>query len=134
MDQKTLCLFVLQCYGKLSYCQIDVRYAPHQCGASYGSAPPSNCVALNSDTLFFVDRFGSATVVIANSYSDKSTRDAFGYGGFNYSNVSLNYTAAIGGLFPFWDETLDLTVLESTRSGQLNLEGLESDALYPFDW
>jgi hypothetical protein len=62
-------------------------------------------------------------------------RYALGIPYFNYSQNSLNFTAAWQGFLAYgFEQSMDMDIYENTRSGQINLFGLESDILYPFDW
>ncbi|EJD48282.1 hypothetical protein AURDEDRAFT_162753 [Auricularia subglabra TFB-10046 SS5] len=89
---------------------LAIRFIPHQCDGGF----PTNCSTLRYNASFFVDK------------------DALGWGGFNASRSVLDWVADIRGA-PY-DQVLDLDLKETPRSGQLNLNGLESDILYPFDW
>lgn len=63
------------------------------------------------------------------------SRGALGIGGFNESNAVLEYQAAQAGLKrKGWEQYIELDVGYEPRSGELNLNGLETDSLYPFDW
>ncbi|KLO05726.1 hypothetical protein SCHPADRAFT_838995 [Schizopora paradoxa] len=96
---------------------LTVRWMPHQCGASFGAPPPDDCRGLDVDMNFYVGG------------------DALGIGGYNESNAILQFQAALQGYLGFgYEQSIDMTILEQTRSGQINVNGLESDALYPFDW
>ena len=62
-------------------------------------------------------------------------RNALGIPNFNYSNIALNFTASKQHFLSFgFEQFISMDILEETRSGQINLGGLESDILYPFDW
>ncbi|KAH7075286.1 hypothetical protein BKA62DRAFT_733795 [Auriculariales sp. MPI-PUGE-AT-0066] len=58
---------------------------------------------------------------------------AFGFDGFNQSDAVLAFHAKTAHIRKF-DEFIDLEVTEMPRAGQLNLLGLETDVMYPFDW
>ena len=63
------------------------------------------------------------------------SRDALGIGGYNESNAILQFQGALQGYLSHgFEQSIDMDILEQTRSGQINVNGLESDALYPFDW
>ncbi|KAJ6459827.1 hypothetical protein DFH09DRAFT_1230870 [Mycena vulgaris] len=95
----------------------SVRWAPHQCGASFGAPLPANCIGLQSDTLFFTDG------------------DALGIPSFNQSNAVLNFDSDRQGFLRYgFEQVIEMNIEEATRSGQIDLRGLESDVLYPFDW
>lgn len=87
-----------------------IRFIPHQCDGP----DPRNCTGLQRNASFFVDK------------------DALGWGGFNASTSVLDWITELRD-GPY-DQVLDLDLKESPRSGQLNLNGLETDILYPFDW
>ncbi|KZV92996.1 hypothetical protein EXIGLDRAFT_768436 [Exidia glandulosa HHB12029] len=92
---------------------LAVRFIPHYCY----SPSHDQCVHIPFDVLFFKDM------------------DALGIGGFNESSAVLAFREATGhvadhGRF----DQFNLEVPESPRSGQDNDGGLESDAMYPFDW
>lgn len=89
---------------------LSIRFIPHQCDGP----DPRNCTGLQRNASFFVDK------------------DALGWGGFNASTSVLDWITELRD-GPY-DQVLDLDLKESPRSGQLNLNGLETDILYPFDW
>ena len=111
---------------------IAIRWMPHQCGPSYDA--PADCVGLRSDMLFFTNGFVLWSLplrIMCSIYS----RNALGIPTFNESNVALNFTVGWQGFLKFgFEQSLSMEALEGTRSGQINLFGLESDDLYPFDW
>lgn len=96
---------------------LTVRWMPHQCGASFGAPSPGDCRGLDVDMNFFVGG------------------DALGIGGYNVSNAILQFQGNLQEYLRFgFEQSIDMDILEQTRSGQINVNGLESDALYPFDW
>ncbi|KAJ7195583.1 hypothetical protein B0H12DRAFT_1038667 [Mycena haematopus] len=96
---------------------LSVRWVPHQCGASFGAPLPKNCNGLESDTLFFTNG------------------DALGFPSFKQSNAVLNFDGDRQGFLRYgFEQVIEMNIEEATRSGQIDLNGLESDVLYPFDW
>ncbi|KAH7100011.1 hypothetical protein BKA62DRAFT_707997 [Auriculariales sp. MPI-PUGE-AT-0066] len=89
---------------------LGVRFLPHWC-----LGQPPICYRMDEDMFFFKD---SA---------------AFGFDGFNQSDAVLAFHAKTAHIRKF-DEFIDLEVTEMPRAGQLNLLGLETDVMYPFDW
>ncbi|KAJ7476266.1 hypothetical protein B0H11DRAFT_1308591 [Mycena galericulata] len=96
---------------------LSVRWAPHQCGAPFGEPIGGNCIGLLSDMLFFTDG------------------DALGIPSFNQSNAVLNFDSDRQGFLQYgFEQVIEMNIEEATRSGQIDVDGLESDVLYPFDW
>ncbi|KAF8157352.1 hypothetical protein K438DRAFT_1687174 [Mycena galopus ATCC 62051] len=96
---------------------LSVRWVPHQCGTSFATPSPADCIGLQSDTLFFTDG------------------DALGIPSFNQSNAVLNFDSDLQGFLRYgFEQVIEMNIEEATRSGQIDLSGLESDVLYPFDW
>ncbi|KAJ6460554.1 hypothetical protein C8R45DRAFT_1108965 [Mycena sanguinolenta] len=92
---------------------LSVRWVPHQCGASFAAPLLANCIGLQSDTLFFTDG------------------DALGIPSFNQSNVVLNFEGDRQGFLKYgFEQVIEMNIEEATRSGQIDLNGLESDVLY----
>jgi hypothetical protein len=62
-------------------------------------------------------------------------RDALGIPSFNQSNAVLNFDSDRQGFLRYgFEQVIEMNIEEATRSGQIDLSGLESDVLYPFDW
>ncbi|EJD49117.1 hypothetical protein AURDEDRAFT_162058 [Auricularia subglabra TFB-10046 SS5] len=92
---------------------LSLRWIPYYCGDD----GPEDCLPLREDAWFFVDE------------------GALGVGGFNESDSILEYQAAQAGLkHEGWEQYIELDVGYVPRSGELNVNGLETDSLYPFDW
>jgi len=91
---------------------------PHQCGVSFGTPPsPADCRGLSSDMLFFVGG------------------DALGIPSFNFSNAASTFRADWRGfLRSGFEQFVGMDIDQFTRAGQINVNGLETDVLYPFDW
>jgi len=90
---------------------------PHQCGVSFGTRPsPADCHGLSSDTLFFVGG------------------DALGIPSFNFSNAVSTYRADWRRFSFGFEQFIGMDIDQFTRAGQINVNGLETDVLYPFDW
>ncbi|KAJ6543211.1 hypothetical protein DFH09DRAFT_1322211 [Mycena vulgaris] len=61
--------------------------------------------------------------------------DALGIPSFNQSNAVLNFDSDRQGFLRYgFEQVIEMNIEEATRSGQIDLRGLESDVLYPFDW
>ncbi|EJD49113.1 hypothetical protein AURDEDRAFT_162054 [Auricularia subglabra TFB-10046 SS5] len=92
---------------------LSLRWIPYYCGHN----GPKDCLPLREDAWFFTNE------------------DALGIGGFNKSKSVLEYQAAQAGLkHDGWEQYIELDVGYVPRSGELNVNGLETDTLYPFDW
>ncbi|KAJ6549020.1 hypothetical protein DFH09DRAFT_1320323 [Mycena vulgaris] len=96
---------------------LSVRWVSHQCRASFGAPLPANCIGLQSDTLFFTDG------------------DALGIPSFNQPNAVLNFDSDRQGFLRYgFEQVIEMNIEEATRSGQIDLRGLESDVLYRIEF
>lgn len=91
---------------------LSTRWLPYTCGEH-----PTDCTPITEDVSFFVND------------------NALGIGGFNASTSVLDLQAAQAGLkHDGWEQFIELDLATAPRSGELNLMGLETDSMYPFDW
>ncbi|KZV88881.1 hypothetical protein EXIGLDRAFT_772256 [Exidia glandulosa HHB12029] len=91
---------------------LSTRWLPYVCGEK-----PTDCFPVATDVSFFIND------------------DALGIDGFNASASILDLQAAQAGLkHSGWEQFIELDIATEPRSGELNLNGLETDSLYPFDW